>query len=348
MDKKVIALMVVVGFLSTAFIWAFAENLAKDRVIGLLNEKINDLMDENIQLQVWLEENITYYESEIASLNSQISRLQKEKNQLQDWLESNITYYESEVNLLSSQKMMLEENVSQLTTMYDDLASEYQDYIAAYQSLVDEVNWRWSHNNIEAFITPEDASVKNIVQEITGGWSDPSDWSEFWSDVRAMYNWVVDNIEYRSDGLYPLLPDNPHGQIYFWNEMWQLPYETLELRKGDCEDMAILLCSMIRAYTNSTYKAEAIIIAGSDRAHVAVQLPVSGNLLTILDPAGNYYTCNSLGRMDQIDVETEINNWLEYWKPQLGRDVYVKRVFSDYMDKTFGSTDEYISWMYER
>lgn len=32
----------------------------------------------------------------------------------------------------------------------------------------------------------------------------------------------------------------------------------------------------------------------------------------------------------------------------MGTDVYVRRVFSDYIDKTFTSTSEYIKWMYSR
>ena len=44
------------------------------------------------------------------------------------------------------------------------------------------------------------------------------------------------NIKYKSDS-------SVHGEL----EYWQLPTETLELRSGDCEDFAILLCTMLRA-----------------------------------------------------------------------------------------------------
>jgi len=387
MDKKIITFSAISILLFASLAWALVENNTKDKIISSLNEKIQDLTDQNIQLQtwlknnvtyyeekvsslnlqismlqeeknqlqIWLEDNITHYESEINSLSSQVSRLQAEKTQLQMWLEGNITHYEEQINLLNSQKAMLEERISELTIRYDDLYAsheklidEYYDYIMAYQSLVDRVNWRWSKSNIEAFITPEDTSVKSIVYSITGGWSDPSDWSEFWTDIKVMYDWVVNNIEYRYDGLYPILPYDPHDSLSFWNEMWQLPNETLELREGDCEDMAILLCSMIRSYVDCEYDVEVICIKGTMAGHAAVQIPVSGNLLTILDPAGRYYTHDFFGSIDQKDISTEINNWLNYWKPQLGSNVYVRRVFSDYMNKTFESTDEYIVWMYER
>jgi len=163
-----------------------------------------------------------------------------------------------------------------------------------------------------------------------------------------MYDWVVDNVEYRSDGLYPMLPYNPSGDLDFWNEMWQFPNETLSLRKGDCEDMAILLCSMIRCYCDMKYQAECILIVSSTSGHAGVQLPVSGYKLVILDPAGGYYSHDAWGNIAFNDITTEINNWLDYWKPTMGSDVYVRRVFSDYLDEKFTSTSEYISWMYSR
>jgi hypothetical protein len=163
-----------------------------------------------------------------------------------------------------------------------------------------------------------------------------------------MYTWVVNNIEYRYDGLYPMLPYDPSGDLQFRKDVWQFPNETLSLRKGDCEDMAILLCSMIRCYSGMKYPVECIIIVNSTLGHMAVQIPVSGYKLVILDPAGKYYSHDIWGNIAFNDITTEINNWLNYWKPYMGSDVYVSRVFSDYIDKTFTSTNEYITWMYSR
>ena len=275
MDRKIVALSVLSILLLAGLVYSLMENSRKNEVIGLLNAELQDLELQNARLQLWLsgnitqyerrvnqlrmwlENNISRYEEEVNSLNSQLSRLQAEKIQLQLWLSGNISRYEEQISVLNSQKAALEDKIAELTAMYDDLyasheklVDEYNDYMTAYQSLVDRVNWRWDKNNLEAFITPEDSSVKSIVYSVTGGWSNTSNWSEFWTDVKAMYDWVVSNIEYRYDGFYPMLPYDPHEPLSFWDEMWQLPNETLELRKGDCEDMAILLCSMIRAYAS--------------------------------------------------------------------------------------------------
>jgi len=309
--------------------------------VGILNSQISNLQNQ-----------IALKEQQISSLESQVNSLITEKNILQMWLENNITFFEEQMSILNYQKLTLENTVENLTQEYNDLLYSYQclqsehyNYVMAYENLVEKVNWRWNQINVERFITPDDPAVKNLVFNITGGWSNPSDLNELLTDLKTMYNWVVNNIEYRYDGLYPILPYDPHETISFWDEMWQLPNETLELRKGDCEDMAILLCSMIRAYGNEQYFTEAIFIVGEDVGHIAVQIPSSENRIIILDPAGNYYTSDLSGNLTSKDIEEEINDWLNYWKPQLGSNVYVYRVFSDYIDETFNSTEEYLDWM---
>jgi cell division protein FtsB len=319
----------------------------KDSQISALNSQIS-------QLQIWLEGNTTLLNS--LKLEKEKLSLWLEGNktlltQTQTWLQGNITYYESQIATLNSQITTLQSEIASLTaeiTSLNGTIASLQAYVDAYQSLRDKVNQRWNQINIEPFITPQEQAVRDIVYSITGGWSNPSDWNEYWKDVKAMYNWVVNNIEYRYDGLYPILPYNPSGDLDFWNEMWQFPNETLSLRKGDCEDMAILLCSMISCYNDMKYWVECIIVESSTSGHVAVQIPVSGYKLVILDPAGKYYSHDIWGNIAFNDITTEINNWLNYWKPQMGSDVYVARVFSDYIDKTFASTNEYIAWMYSR
>ena len=243
----------------------------------------------------------------------------------------------------------LETRYDSLQMSYSDLQEEYNRYIAAYQELRDKINQRlWLEAIVELFITPEDSDVGAIVYNITGGWSDPSDFNEYWDDLKAMYMWMRYNIDYRYDGLYPKLPVDPSGSLNYYTDMWQFPNETLSLMKGDCEDQAILLCSMIRCYCTMEYFAECIWITSSSSAHVAVQIPVSEYELVIFDPAGNYYSHDLLDNIVFNDITTEINNWLDYWKPSMGDDVYVHRVFSDYLDETFASTADYLSWKYSR
>jgi len=246
-----------------------------------------------------------------------------------------------EYNLLS-----LEHN--SLTSDYNALATQNILLQSEYDQLRYQINQRSQHYNASNFITPDDSSVEQSVINITGGWSDQSNLDEFWDDLKTMYDWVVDHVEYRYDGLFPTLPNELSDDAQYHDEMWQLPNETLSLGRGDCEDMAILLCSMILRYTEGEYWTECIMLAGSNNGHMGVQIPVGENELAILDPAGHYYTSDAGGNLVSKNVSVEINNWLDHWKSELGSEAYVSGVFANYLDETFSSTSEYISWMSAR
>lgn len=85
---------------------------------------------------------------------------------------------------------------------------------------------------MQAYVTPHDAVVRQKVEEILNAW-----WRWGYSDFEAIRQWVADHITYRSDSTV-------HGTV----EYWQLPAETMMLGTGDCEDFAILFCSLLRAY----------------------------------------------------------------------------------------------------
>ena len=290
-------------------------------------------------------------EGDYSSLQSDYDSLQSSYNGLQashSSLQTNYNSLQSSYNSLDASYDALQSSYSSLQASYDALQSSYDSYNSDYANLRDLINQRALYLDIMGFVTPDDPDVSSIVLSVTGGWSNPSSWGEYWSDVKMMYDWVVDNVEYRSDGLYPVLPSTPSGSVEYEPEMWQFPSETLDLRQGDCEDMAILLTSMILSYNDGAYWVECILIMGSLGGHAAVQMPVANDRLTILDPAGHYYTQDLYGNLDSEDISAEINNWLNYWKPSLSIDVRVYRVFSSYMDRLFSSTSEYITWMYSR
>jgi len=289
------------------------------------------LRAERDSLRSWLQSNITLYENKLSALSSRINALENDKKQLMSWLLGNISFYESRISDLSAELAILN--------------STLNEYVDAYSSLRDSVNNRWSGANASVFVTPDDPSVKELVLNITGGWTDKSSTAELLSDLKKLYDWVVDNIDYRYDGLYPVLPDKPMGNLSFVDEMWQMPSETLKLRMGDCEDMAILLASMIRAYGAN---AELIVIENETIGHMAVQVPLVKGEIIILDPAGHYYTGSETGALRPREIREEINSWLSYWASAGFTNTSVTRVFSDKIDKRFSSTEEYIEWMYSR
>lgn len=231
---------------------------------------------------------------------------------------------------------------------HNSLRLKYDALNSSYNQLRHRINQRSQHYDASKFITPNNPSVEQTVTQITGGWSASSNRNEFWNDVKAMYDWVIAYIKYQPDGLFPTLSTELSGDVQYNDEMWQFPNETLSLRRGDCEDMAILLCSMILRYTGENYWTECITLEGSKSAHMGVQILVVEDKLTILDPAGRYYTSDGGRALVSKSVSTEINKWLNHWKSGLGSDVYVSEVFANYLDETFSTTSKYISWMSSR
>ncbi len=238
-----------------------------------------------------------------------------------------------------------------LEDLYNNLKQEYDQNLADYQELRTMADQRLMRGEAEPFITPADPEVVNVTLSVAG--QIVNDTNEInWGDIKALYDWVNNNIEYREDGLYPVLPDTlgdvETKGLTQTDQMAQFPNETLALRKGDCEDTAVLLASMLRAYFNNRFMVECVWITGETAGHVAVMVPFNGTKISILDPVRDYYSHDILGDIAFNSVSTEIYNWMNIWRPSLGNDVHVYRVYSDYMDKYFNSTEQFTIWMYNR
>ena len=158
-----------------------------------------------------------------------------------------------------------------------------------------------------------------------------------------MYDWVVGNIKYSYDSRLPALPVIPDlSQLSWRKDYWRTPSETLEDKTGDCEDMAILLASMIRNYTQSRYSCWVIIWHSEESGHAAVAIPVTGGNLAILDPAGN----QTIGFGGHQSISTTTYQWLGKWPSESG--IRVSAIFSDAECNYFASTSEFIDWAIAR
>jgi predicted transglutaminase-like cysteine proteinase len=80
----------------------------------------------------------------------------------------------------------------------------------------------------------------------------------------ALRDWVGTNIQYRYDS-------EAYGR-----EHWQLPKETISMRRGDCEDFSILLCSLLRADGWSSNNAFVIVGENNGAYHAWVRIIWNG------------------------------------------------------------------------
>lgn len=86
----------------------------------------------------------------------------------------------------------------------------------------------WSAMNPVMLVEPDCPYVKNIAGEL---------YSEYeWRTLKHILLWISSNITYESD-----------ETLYGVKEYWALPCETLHYMRGDCEDFAILFCSIALA-----------------------------------------------------------------------------------------------------
>jgi predicted transglutaminase-like cysteine proteinase len=108
-------------------------------------------------------------------------------------------------------------------------------------------------NQMKMLVIPDDPVVPQALQEALGTADTTSTVapSSIIADINKIRLWVYSNIKQTSD-------EALHGV----NDYWQTPAETLALKAGDCEDFAILVVSMLRAY--GIPKDQVYIAVGDD------------------------------------------------------------------------------------
>jgi hypothetical protein len=148
----------------------------------------------------------------------------------------------------------------------------------------------------KAYVTPNDPTVQSTLSYILA--NKPLYRTEF----GAIQEWASSNITYvRDDGEY-----------------WQTPKETIERKKGDCEDFSTLLCSLLRARG-----------IPADQVYVAVGVDSEGNWHAFL--IENWYS----GKWRVIEpqygglFETDIAAW---------RTALTYNISAYFNDQYFGTT----------
>ena len=155
-------------------------------------------------------------------------------------------------------------------------------------------------DNMKEFVTPDDLFVEIQVKKIT------ADCDDKWWGYSSIHYWVGENVRYSYD---------------LNKEYWQLPCGTLAKKMGDCEDMALLRCSMLTCYdwlideTDDKWYVLVICFKGEEGV-IGYHASVIGNTegyAQIYDYHFDNY--GKIVKVDEIDAVWE--DYKEFWNKSL-------------------------------
>jgi len=248
---------------------------------------------------------------------------------------------------LNTTKIQLSDITAQLNAVQpgmDSLKAERDRVVEGYANLREQINLRLGiGQDSRSFITPDDPKISAMVQEITGGYSE----EELWKDYARLFRWIMGNIKYSLDSPTPLLPESVEGTLEWGKDFWRTPVETIRDGTGDCEDISVLLASMLLNYNERRFPVCVVGIkttGSKPRAHVAVAILSENNQLSIFDVVGRYYTpFSAVGGFGSQDVPLALDHWLNHIKKEMpGAQIYV--LFSENFYQEFSGNQEFIDW----
>ncbi len=228
----------------------------------------------------------------------------------------------------------------------DSLKVEREQMLSDYASLRDEINLRVGFKeNGPRLIMPDDPEIVAKVQEIAGSYSE----EELWKDYASMYQWTMRNIKYSLDSPTPILPDSVNGTLEWGRDFWRTPAETIEHGTGDCEDISVMLASMLLNYNQRRFPVCVIgiqTIGSEAKAHIAIAILNEGDQLSIFDITARYWTpFSTMGGFGTQDIPVALDHWYNHLEEELP-DPQVYVVFSEDFYLEFSGNEEFIDWAY--
>jgi hypothetical protein len=224
---------------------------------------------------------------------------------------------------------------------HEELLGEFTEYVDQFTQIRWEINSRVGiDGNLSRFVTPENPAIAGWMLEITGGHEDSDSYSEMWGDYEELYDWVTWRIDEELDSPYPYIYADSSREVGWVKHSVRYPNETLADMAGDCEDQAILLLSMMSAYSDRENKWS-ISIDWEGGGHVAVAYPTGAGGIVILDPTRDY-------RSDSFSSGEPAILAIEEWIGRFSHeDVYVNTVYDEEMYLEFESTADFLVWFDE-
>lgn len=327
--------------LSLAVIGCFIFGVAFTSTRSDLNQAETQLANAHTEL--------TDTQNQLAGVNTELAQTRTELTDTK----TDLTKTRADLHTASEDLSATESELSttkfsliDVTTERDTALAKNVAFIADYSSLRDQINTKAGQGkHAQLYFSPNDPDVAAKTLAVAGVFSQNN--NEFWADYQRLYQWVVDNIEYNYDTNIPFMPTGVNGNIKWFADYWKMPSETLTDKRGDCEDMAYLLASMLLSYNGGQYGVWTIEIHNNDSGHIAVAVPVKGHNLVILDPAGKYYSGMNTMYIQSNNIAAAINTWLAHWSNEMPG-AEITAVYGADFYKEFAGTQEFIQWAIDR
>jgi predicted transglutaminase-like cysteine proteinase len=182
-------------------------------------------------------------------------------------LENTLLEYTKEKSNLEDKVETIGSNIDNETSNIEDLKIRINQRTESINGLKEEINAyeKLKKYDLTVFITPDNHNIKSFSNEIST------------NNPVEIYRFVRDEIKYEEDYL----------TFDYRFEYWQFPEETLKLRTGDCEDQAILLCTLLRAKGYSPEEVKVVFgLTSSNTGHAWVELFYQGNWV-VFDPTSS-------------------------------------------------------------
>jgi predicted transglutaminase-like cysteine proteinase len=239
------------------------------------------LKDEEIKKTDHINEEIEELETRIVDEKQEISQIEADTTDITPLIQQEI-----------SQQEQIQDQIDSLETQITDTQTSLEGY-----ETMDVTDPRF-------LITVRDPLVEQKVQEIVR-LSRTKEEKQL-----AIFEYVRKEIEYVTEG-NPQKWSYPRSFLAYKFDFWQLPAETIQWRKGDCEDRAILLCTMMRMVGVSASHVRVVVgvlhFNGGRGGHAWIEFKI-GNEWYALETTCP--TCNYIPRETYYDLfDPDVFGW---------------------------------------
>lgn len=237
----------------------------------------------------------------------------------------------SRLKVVSEENSKLKENYSRLTDSYeklklqlDEIKRRYEELEKKYGDLMSkcsemEVSLPRIKGGLkeisDRILTPSDR-IPDMLRQASPAMVEDVVYGELGlraetppeAKAKKVLEWIMLNLEYLDDDFHQYLTDH---ELRSHQDFLSLPNETLARGGGDCEDLATLTYTMLKAVLGEDEQIYIVYICDGT-CHVAT-IYKHGDKIMVLDPAGAYVTDARM--LLEMSMNRGLNKYMVWLNP---------------------------------